>query len=147
MLENKDDNNNNRMEREQNMVSQTESLLKRILIVEQYKYVQMVHNEIELKFTDISRQKVGELSKVDYGNLILRPESDNKLSFNSMESTKMVRQKENNRLSSQRYNHKEKQNEANLTEDIRKLEKYKNDLEREKVELTREIANYKYLVT
>ena len=130
------------MEREQNMVSQTKSLLKRILIDEQYKYVQMVHNKIELKFTDISRQKVGELSKVDYGNLILRPESDNKLSFNSMERIKMVRQKENNRLSSQRYNYRQKQLVAIYTKEIRKLKMYKNDLEREKRELTREIANY-----
>ena len=122
------------------MTSQSESLFERILV--DGICIDSVSNRIELELSNISKRKIGELSKMKYGNLIRRLYNDDTLSIRSIEYIKIARQKENNRLSSLRYNDKENQRLATLTEDIRKLERYKNDLKREKNELRREIANY-----
>ena len=82
------------------MVSQITNLLKQIHIDGRDDYIQIVDNEIELEFPDISRQKVGELSNKEYRDLIMRLKDINKLSVRSVEYVKIARQKEKNRMSS-----------------------------------------------
>ena len=124
------------------MVSQITNLLKQIHIDGRDDYIQIVDNEIELEFPDISRQKVGELSNKEYRDLIMRLKDINKLSVRSVEYVKIARQKEKNRLSSRKYINKEKKNIDKLNEEIIGLRRYKYALEMEKMELKREVACY-----
>ena len=124
------------------MVSQITNLLKQIHIDGRDDYIQIVDNEIELEFPDISRQKVGELSNKEYRDLIMRLKDINKLSVRSVEYVKIARQKEKNRLSSRKYINKEKKNIDKLNEEIIGLRRYKYALEMEKIELKREVACY-----
>ena len=120
------------------------TLMKRILKDGNCKHIVGDGNRIELKLSDISRQKVGELSSKEYGNLIMRLKHNNKLSVRSVEYVKIARQKEKNRLSSEKFNDKEKRQEDKRNEEIRELRRHKNDLEKEKMELIREIAGYEH---
>ena len=103
-------------------------------------------NRIKLKISDVRRKKVGELSNVEYKELISRLESDGTLSIKSIDYIKIARYKEKNRLSSKKYNDKEKEKEDKLREEIKELESYREYLKREKTETTREIADYKYII-
>ena len=117
-----------------------DTLLKQILEERIYKDIVRDGIIMELNINDIRRSKVGELSKMEYKNLIQRLKSGKKLSIKSIEYIKIVRHKEKNRLSSQKYNNKQTRNKDRLTEEIKDLERRRDEFKREKMALTREIS-------
>ncbi|KAI6661351.1 hypothetical protein LOD99_10019 [Oopsacas minuta] len=119
-----------------------DNYLKYILKDEIYEEYMTNSNKIELKNSDIIRERIDHFNKKMYLNIIRKLERDRKVSKKSIECIKIMRYLEKNRLSSKRFNDKKKKEELRYVKEIERLEKDRDELKEEELNLLREIQFY-----